>query len=85
LREHENDSRLNDEGDERRPDQRVHGGEAIVGCCIHDEVMFSDDYTNIDKYLLINNKNTSLFDKNYPHRQKQDHLHLIKHWYEVDY
>jgi hypothetical protein len=63
LREHENDSRLNDEGDERRPDQRVHGGEAIVGCCIHDEVMFSDDYTNIDKYLLINNKYIMNFGK----------------------
>jgi hypothetical protein len=44
-----------------------------------------NDNANIDKYLLINNKNTSLFDKNYPHPQKQYHLHLIKHWYEVDY
>jgi len=30
-----------------------------------------NDDTNIDKYLLINNKNASLFDKNYPHSKKR--------------
>jgi hypothetical protein len=30
-----------------------------------------NDNANIDKYLLINNKNTSLFDKSYPHPKKK--------------
>jgi hypothetical protein len=36
-----------------------------------------NDDANIDKYLLINNKNTSLFDKSYPHLQNT--LHTFKY------
>jgi len=32
--------------------------------------MFLNDNANIDKYLLINNKYTSLFDKSYPHPKR---------------
>jgi hypothetical protein len=42
--------------------------------------MFLNDNANIDKYLLINNKNISLFDKSYPHPpKKQAAKYLIEH------